>query len=131
MRRGLENTKKEIILIYSCHEKKPGNIVKEHPRLYSKARKYFGSWKNALETCGINYDTARNSNNWSREKIVEKIRELVNDGQSLRPSDLRGNKSVRLMSAASYHFGSWSKAVSHAGIDYEYGRKKKERIQSV
>jgi len=59
----------------------------------------------------------RESNGWSKEKIIERIRALYEQGE-----DLSYNRMARhhqgLLAAANYHFGSWSEAVNLAGIDY-------------
>lgn len=117
--------KTEIIALYNGSSKKPFNVSKEHPKLYLKARRLFGSWKKALEACGIDYEKTRNHRKWSRERVIRQIKELDLKGYSLRPKDLRGNGTVSLISAASYHFGSWRKAVEASGICYSCGRKKR------
>src|SRR3990172_3004134 len=119
-----EIVKKEIKVLYNGSLKKPHNVAKEHPKLYLKARKLFGSWKKALETCGIDYEKARNHKKWSREKIVKEIKELALKSHSLRLKDLRKEGMISIISAAQYHFGSWRKAVESSGICYSSIRKK-------
>ena len=67
-----EKIKNEIRALYNGSLKKPHNVAKEHPKLYLKARKLFGSWKKALEACGIDYEKTRNRKKWSREKIFKR-----------------------------------------------------------
>ncbi|HSE83663.1 MAG TPA: hypothetical protein VLB01_03855 [Thermodesulfobacteriota bacterium] len=117
----------EICTIYSHPFKKPINAAKEYPKLYLRARKVFGSWRKALEACGINYEESRNRKKWSREKVLKEIRNLHESGQSLRPCNLRGNGMISLRSAATYHFGSWRKAVETCGVCYSCSRVKKKR----
>ena len=120
-----EIVKKEIKVLYNGSLKKPHNVAKEHPKLYLKARKLFGSWRKALETCGIDYEKARNHKKWSREKIVKAIKELsLINSHSLRLKDLRKEGMISIISAAQYHFGSWRKAVESSGICYSSIRKK-------
>lgn len=114
---------KEIKVLYNGSLKKPHNVAKEHPKLYLKARKLFGSWKKALETCGVDYEKARNHKKWSREKIVKGIKELSLNSQSLRLKDLRKEGMIGIISAAQYHFGSWRKAVESSGIYYSSIRR--------
>src|SRR3972149_3635442 len=118
-----EIVKKEIKVLYNGSLKKPHNVAKEHPILYLKARKVFGSWKKAIEACGIDYEKTRNHRKWSQEKIVKGIKELYLKGHSLRLKDLKKQGMICLISAAQYHFGSWYKAVESSGIYYSPGRK--------
>ena len=118
-----EKIKNEIRALYNSSLNKPHNVAKEHPILYLRARKVFGSWKKALEICGIDYEKARNHKKWSQEKIVKGIKELYLKGHSLRLKDLKKQGMISLISAAQYHFGSWCKAVESSGIYYSPGRK--------
>jgi len=120
-----ERVKKEIRSIFRADAEKPSNVAKEHTNLYIKACKAFGSWRKALEACGIDYESSRNNKKWNREKIKREIKRLNMAGSTLRPSVLRGNGKTKLISAAEYHFGSWRKAVESCGIDYSFGRNRK------
>jgi hypothetical protein len=126
MNRKRERIRNEIIALYGNGLRKPPNVAKEYPRLYSNARKVFGSWKKALEACGIDYEKARNHKKWSREKVANEIKRLYLSGHTLRPKDLKNGGATRLISAANYHFGSWSKAVKQSGIYYPFERNNKE-----
>ena len=116
--------KSSIQDIYNSENGTPSNVAKEHTRLYLKARKLFGTWKQAVEASGIDYENARNHMKWNREKIVHEIKKLHDNGHSLRPWSLRKNGKIKLLSAANYHFGSWKKAVLAASISYNCGRKR-------
>jgi hypothetical protein len=126
MNRKGERIRDEIIALYGNGQRKPSNVAKEHPRLYSNARKAFGSWKKALEACEIDYENARNHKKWSRKKVTKEIKRLYLSGYSLRPKELRKGETIKLISAATYHFGSWSKAVKHTGINYSFERTNKK-----
>jgi hypothetical protein len=128
MSRKGERIRNEIIALYTGEttETKPSNVAKEHPRLYSNARKAFGSWKKALEACEIDYEKARNHKKWSRERVAKEIRKLYLNGHTLRPKDLKKAGATKLISAATYHFGSWSKAVKQSGISYSFERNHKK-----
>src|SRR3990172_9908454 len=119
-----EIVKKEIKVLYNGPLKKIYNVAKEYPILYLKARKLFGSWKKAIEACGIDYEKTRNHKKWSREKIVKGIKELSLNSHSLILKDLRKEGMISIISAAQYHFGSWRKAVESSGICYTSIRKK-------
>ena len=123
--------KSEIGALYDNPSRKPANVAQEYPTLYLKARKVFGSWKKAIEACGIDYEEARNRRKWSREKVLQEIKNLYSSGHSLRPKDLRRKGIVNLVSAATYHFGSWRKAVELSGACYSGGRKKRRKLKDV
>ncbi len=110
--------------IYMSSDETPVNIAKERTNLYLKATKAFGSWKQALEASGMEYESARNNKKWDRNRIVCEIIKLHNNGHSLSPSVLRRNGSIKLLSAANYHFGSWSRAVETASLEYKFSRKR-------
>ncbi len=120
----IDKLKKEIKALYRGPRKKPCNVAKEYPALYLKGRRIFGSWKKALEACGVDYEKARNHKKWSRIKIVEEINRLYLNGSSLRLKELRTKGMICLISAAIYRFGSWRKAVESSGIRYSFVRRK-------
>lgn len=105
------------------HEDNP-----EVQRLHSAAQRYFGSWRNAVEAAGFDYDhfsrkvrsphNRRKAPYWSRQRVVEEIKERKRQGASLRDSVVR-KEHPRLASAGRDRFGSWGKAIEAAGIDYE------------
>ncbi len=125
MDKKVERIKDEIVALYGNARMKPSNVAKEYPRLYSNARRAFGSWKKALEACQIDYEEARNHKKWSREKVAKEIKRLYLSGHTLRPKDLRKAGATTLISAANYHFGSWSKAIKKSGIRYSFERNHK------
>lgn len=120
-----ERVKREIKTIFSPDAAKPSNVAKEHTNLYIKACKVFGTWRNAIEACGIDYESTRNNKKWNRERIKKEIKKLGKKGISLRPSVLREEGMTTLISAAEYHFGSWRRAVESSGYEYTCGRNRK------
>lgn len=116
---------REIRDIYGPDAEKPANVARERTSLYVCACKLFGSWRKALEACGIDYESSRNYRKWTKKRIVEEIKRLRTEGSSLRPSVLRKNGNTTLVSAAEYHFRSWRRAVEACGIDYASNIKKK------
>lgn len=125
MTKRAERVKREIKNIFGTDSQKPNNIAKEYSSLYIKACKAFGSWKCAIEACGLDYESSRNNRKWTRERIKREILRLGGNGNSLRPSVLRKDGLTTLVSAAEYHFGSWRRAVESCGLDYSFGRRKK------
>ncbi|RYX81854.1 hypothetical protein EON83_22120 [bacterium] len=54
---------------------------------------------------------------WTRKTILEEIRLLHARGEELNYDSI-GQNYANLMRAASWHFGTWQRAVEMAGIDY-------------
>ena len=126
MKRRAESIRRKIRAIFSPYSEKPTNIAKERSTLYANACRAFGSWRNALVACGIDYERSRNNRKWTREIIKTEIIRIDKNGNSLRPSVLREKGMTTLVSAAEYHFGSWRRAVESCGLDYSFGRCKKD-----
>lgn len=94
------------------------------------SRKYFGSWKAAVEAAGFNYDEVLQIRRWSKERVLEEIRQLYEKGEDLRPSAVARLCQTLLMSARKF-FGGWREAVIAAGIDYDsyINQKRTSRIE--
>lgn len=96
---------------------------RHHGALVSAASspRYFGSWGAAIRAAGIEYDTIRKINRWTREKIINTICDLHQQGQSVNNSNMRRLGYRGLMEAAcrAENFGSWADAVRSAGIEYD------------
>ncbi|MHB9026804.1 MAG: hypothetical protein ACYC7E_21945 [Armatimonadota bacterium] len=87
------------------------------PALVRAAERLFGSWGTAVNAAGFDYDTIRRYRRWSREKIIERIRELHAKGEDLSWR----NVSMRLdppLAAAALHkrFACWADALKAAGL---------------
>ena len=99
-------------------------IVKRYYGMYQSASKdiHFGSWENAVRAAGIDYDEVVKVDYWSKEKVVEEIVRLFNEGEDLSVSSIH-NKFNTLLSAGSRYFGTWESAIYASGFDYENIRK--------
>lgn len=104
---------------------RPHIIGKVKPDLYFAAYKQFGSWRDALEAAGINYDVYMNQKERlitgveaKKTKIIAQIRQLYKKGgaKELRKARIRHR---RLYLQAQYWFGGWIKAVEAAGFNWE------------
>lgn len=106
-----------------------GAVATSHQKLVSAAIRYFGSWGAAVNAAGVDYNEilraslknrAAKVKRWSRDSILEGIRELASTNGSLAASSAR-EKNPALFSAAvsARYFGSWRKAVTAAGFDYD------------
>ena len=81
------------------------------------SKRYFGSWKRAIEAAGLDYgeikDAGRNARvqgrvKWTKESIVEAIRARVGRGESLAPNDVRQSERGLTQAASKPRtFGSW------------------------
>ncbi len=84
-------------------------VEKADPGLHLSARRWFGSWDEALRASGIDPLAVRRSRVWSREDVIRAIR--------ARPAMRSGEAFLRerkLWVAARKHFGSWNAAVQTA-----------------
>lgn len=94
---------------------------KTFPSLYGASIRHFGSWKKAVEAAGFPYEAIsrkKATGYWDRERLVEAIQKL-----SEKHSNFVRKKHADLYSAALRIFGSWEKAVTASGFDYESIRK--------
>ena len=104
------------------------NIAHDQVALLRAATRYFGSWRAAIEFAGLNYDDIRRYKTWSRDRILERIRELYTQGEDLSWRHVSTKVDPQLAAAATKrkHFGSWREAVAAAGLDYGLIRRYRE-----
>lgn len=83
--------------------------------------RYFGSWRTAVETAGIAYDDVRKYRDWSKERIIAKVKELFSEGVDLSFRSMMLSKYAPMVYAAirPNHFGSWKNALAEAGLSPE------------
>lgn len=101
------------------------NIMKTNVKLYGASRSYFGSWKDAVEAAGFDYDTINHKNtekSWSKQIVIDEIVQFAIEDGNLR-SDYVQKKYTKLHSAAQRYFKSWKDAVEAAGFDYDNIKK--------
>ena len=89
------------------------------PQLAAAAAKksHFGSWREALEASGLDYDAIRRYREWDDERILEMVREFHRDGKELNAKNME-IEDITLITAARRRFDSWHKALTAAGLDY-------------
>lgn len=104
------------------------HVAQEQVALLRAATRYFGSWRSAVEFAGLNYEDIRRYKTWSRQRILERIRELHENGEDLSWRHVSTQVDPQLAAAATKrkHFGSWRSAVSAAGLDYALIRRYRE-----
>ena len=103
-------------------------VAQDQVALLRAATRYFGSWRTAVEYSGLNYDDIRRYKTWSRDRIIERINELYEQGEDLSWRHVSTQVDPQLAAAATKrkHFGSWRNAVASAGLDYGKIRRYRE-----
>lgn len=89
-----------------------------YPDVYAAAERIFGSWRDAIESCGLNYDEIRKYREWSSKKVIETIKTAFKNKEPLNSNYIQDNNRPLYM-AALKRFKSWGEAVKAAGIDYK------------
>jgi hypothetical protein len=96
-------------------------VATEMQGLLSAANYHFGSWKNAVEAAGINYDKeVRRIPKWTKERIVSTIQNAHKGGVDLSWTNVSKHRDFAGMAYAAIRdtrFGSWDDALSAAGLD--------------
>ncbi len=93
-----------------------------HLNLVRAAAWHYGTWKRAIETAGLSYDDISKYRRWSRERIIQGIREYQAAGGDLSWRVISAEGAPALAAAAvreNVGFDTWYDAVTAAGIDYE------------
>ncbi len=103
------------------------SMSREHLALLRAATRYFGSWQEAVEFAGLNYEQVRRYQSWTRERILIRIRELHDAGADLSWRNVSTKVEPQLAAAATKksHFGSWRAAIQAAGLNYAEIRRYK------
>lgn len=104
------------------------SIAQSNLTLLRAATRYFGTWEAAVNFAGIDYNTIRKYKSWTRERIIERIKELHASGVDLSWRNVSINVDPQLAAAATKksHFGSWRDALEAAGLEYDSIRKYRE-----
>jgi hypothetical protein len=113
--------------IMSKQGRKPLNssyYATNYPAVYAAAERVFGSWKYAIEACGIDYSTIRKYQIWSKEIVIKEIKKRQKSGQSMS-SQYTYKTNRPLYMAAVKRFKNWGTAISAAGMDYRKVRRRR------
>ncbi len=99
----------------------PGVLQMDDASLLSAGRRYFGSWPRALKAADVPAirrlpSPRRPRGHWTAERLIEEIRRHGEQGHPLYSYAMQRRDNC-LVSAATYHFGSWAKALAAAGFD--------------
>ena len=100
-------------------------VAASHISLLRAATRYFGSWESAISFAGLNYDEIRRYKSWNRQRIINRIQQLYDDGVDLSWRNVCCHVDPQLAAAATKksHFGSWREALKASGLDYESIRR--------
>jgi phosphoesterase RecJ-like protein len=91
-------------------------VRNNHPSVFHAAKKHFGSWKNAVESSGIQHRDVAKSLKWTKDEIIKALKSLPEE--DLVEKHFR-KKHGALYNACIKVFGSRKKALIASGIDYE------------
>jgi len=91
-------------------------LTKENNPLKKAALRYFGSLKNAVEDCGIDYDNVREFTYWDTDSIRREFLALYQSGQIKRIEDIR-EISRGLDHAIRKYSGGYESLCEELGID--------------
>jgi hypothetical protein len=80
-------------------------------------KSHFGSWREALESSGLDYDAIRRYREWDDQLVVEKVQEMHKDGKGLNAKSME-EEDIALITAARRRFDGWHQALTAAGLDY-------------
>lgn len=89
-----------------------------YPDVYAAAERTFGSWGDAIESCGIDYSTVRKYKTWTKQAVLDEIRRLSKEGEPLHSQYAQTNRKALYMAAVK-RFKNWGHALKSAGIKYE------------
>ena len=93
-----------------------------HLNLVRAAAWHYGTWKRAIETAGLSYDDVSKYRRWTKERIIQGIREYQAAGGDLSWRVISAEGAPALAAAAvrkNIGFATWYDAVTAAGINYE------------
>jgi len=89
------------------------------PQLAAAATKksHFGSWREALESSGLDYDAIRRYREWDDQRVLQMVRDFHAKGKGLNAKNME-QEDITLITAARRRFDSWHQALTAAGLDY-------------
>jgi len=97
------------------------NVSKNYIPLFTAAssKRYFHSWRKAVQKAGINYDRIlergrkrrrEKLTKWDKKRVLKEIKSL-----NLKRAAVAYRGNLALYSAARREFGNWKKALAAAG----------------
>ena len=89
-----------------------------YPQVHAAAQRIFGSWKNAITACNLNYNLVRRYRVWNRDAVVSEIRKLLQQHADLSSRAVQEEHKALYM-AAIKRYGNWGNALSASGVHYD------------
>lgn len=103
------------------------------------AVRYFGSWRQAVEAAGLDYDQvlaksqagrSRKLARWTREEIITRIRQLHLRQEDLASAQVRKTyPSLHAYARKPEFFGSWEAALQAAGLNPDEVESASRRVR--
>jgi len=100
-----------------------------YPDVYAAAERIFGSWGEAIESCGLDYSLIKKYKSWTRQAVLDEIRRLSKEGEPLFSQNAQKQHKPLYM-AAIKRFGNWGKAIQAAGVDYKNVRLRRSMTKA-
>jgi len=97
---------------------------RQHPKILHASLYHFGGWKNVLSAIGVNYRAVRKLEKWNKKKVKERIRTLKEKGMDLSWRAMFRQGQGVVVSMANYYYGSWQRAITRTGLNYQEIKKK-------
>jgi hypothetical protein len=105
------------------------SVLREAKKLHSAACEHFGTWETALRYAGVDMRALAARDEYSRERVLSRIRRLCRDGHDLA-AHRNQMRNRRMYDAARQHFGSWRGALRAAGINLANLRPRSLRLDT-
>ncbi len=100
-----------------------GGVGAADNHLYAAARRKFGDLRTALENAGLQVFVPPPRSGWTAESVIAEIQKLSAQGEDLS-CRVSINTHTELANAAFKIYGTWSKALTSAGVDPEKVRRR-------
>ncbi len=94
----------------------------DYPGLYHAACRQFGSWREAIESIGLDYEDVAYRVQRTREEVINILGDLKEQGVNLSDTHMRRHYPAVHASAVRF-FGNWSTARRNVGVDRDYRRR--------
>ena len=89
---------------------------------------YFPNWGKAIEASGLDYNKIKKHEEWSKERVVNMIKDLHRRGAELSYKSLIRAGYIKLIGMGQHYFDNWGKAITAAGLDYSKIRKRNQFV---
>ncbi|RYG72507.1 hypothetical protein EON80_04070 [bacterium] len=93
-----------------------------HLHLVRAAAWHYGTWKQAVELAGLDYDSVSKYRRWTRERVIQAIRDHHKAGHDLSWRSISIALDPPLAAAAlrpNVGFQTWREAVTAAGLNHD------------